>query len=258
MTHIVSATFVDADAARRAALALGRTELAAGPTRVQVPADGAARSARLELRVEDRDAPRAIALLREYGAEVADRGDADDLRSGGAPFAAWGMAIADAVTAAMAGASASDAQLPADTARHRDAREAGGIGSGATAQDRAASADATGKTGTTDDGPPAGDGPPAQREAPTGGPVVWGNAPEHGQAGTGSGTHLSGTVAAGTESSMGAIGAGTTLETAMGATDATGTASGTRTPTAPGPPAREDAATPGSPPARTRRRRSGG
>jgi hypothetical protein len=128
MTHVVTATFPDGEAARSAALALGRTELAAGPTRVQVGASGASNGARLELRVEDRDAPRAIALLREHGAQVSERTDADDLRSGDGALSGWGMAIADAVTSAMAGVDASDAQLPATSGPRRsdDSATAGG------------------------------------------------------------------------------------------------------------------------------------
>lgn len=113
MTRTVIANFTNAEAARRAVVALGRTELAAGPTRVQAAA-GTDQGARLELRVEPADTPRAIALLREHGAEVTDREEAGaDLRTGASPLAGWGMAVADAVTAAMGGATASDAQVPA-------------------------------------------------------------------------------------------------------------------------------------------------
>lgn len=132
MTRTVIATFPDADTARRAVLALGRAELAAGPTRVRVAAAGPDRTARLELRVEDSDERRAIALMRDHGADsVGPAGDgatrtgtgtgtgteADggrDARSGsdGGPLAAWGMAVADAVAAAMSGPEPSDRQVP--------------------------------------------------------------------------------------------------------------------------------------------------
>jgi hypothetical protein len=122
MTRTVIALFPDANAARRAAVALGRTELAAGPTRLQGTAGGG-RGARLEARVEPADTPRAVALLRQHGAAVADRdddheapvdpADGDDPgRDTPSPLAGWGMAVADAVTAPMAGVTASDAQLP--------------------------------------------------------------------------------------------------------------------------------------------------
>jgi hypothetical protein len=230
MTHIVIATFIDAEAARRAALALGRTELAAVPTRVQVPADGDARNARLELRVEDRDAARAIALLREHGAQLADRSDdGTDLRGGSASApGGWGMAIADAVTAAMAGATASDAQVPACAQDREDPQ--------AAARGATASPVSGAPTPGVQDPAAAGHTPSVGRDCGcgpaqpgSGGPVIWGNAPSQGQVGTASGTHISDTVAAGTGSSMGSIGAGTSLAAAMGATDATGTASGTRT-----------------------------
>ncbi len=326
MTRTVVATFPDAEAARRAAVALGRAELAAGPTRVQVDASAPERGARLELRVDEPDAPRAIALMREHGA-----------------------AVADAVTAAMGGATASDAQLPArdddapptagrddvgergappdrdgraregagpqrgstgDEARRdavardaaRQAREASdpprrlgpnaehddpdnpdtlhvrlapglrrgvatrrrtGPGDAAPAASSPSHDDSAALTmqGTPRRGPSAPGTPPStdaagnplpagdeasaglrvQGAAPAGDApggsapgVVRGNAPSRGQAGTGSGTHLSDTVAAGTASSMGQVGPGTTLAHAMGATDETGTASGTRTRAEPG------------------------
>lgn len=50
--------------------------------------------------------------MRDLGARVEDRDDPRDLRDAG-PLAGWGMAVADAVTAAMGGATASDAQVPA-------------------------------------------------------------------------------------------------------------------------------------------------
>jgi hypothetical protein len=112
MTRVVSATFPHAEAARRAAVALGRAELAAGPTRVRLDAAAPERGALLELRVDEPDARRAIALMREHGATVTDRDDSRET-PGGAALAAWGMAVADAVTAAMSGATASDAQVPA-------------------------------------------------------------------------------------------------------------------------------------------------
>jgi hypothetical protein len=59
--------------------------------------------------------------------------------------------------------------------------------------------------------------------------VIRGNAPNRSPAGSGSGANLSGTMAAGTESHMGQTGPGTTIQAAMGATDETGTASGTWT-----------------------------
>jgi hypothetical protein len=255
MTRTVVATFDDAEAARRAAVALGRAELAAGPTRVQVAAAGADRSARLELRVEEPDASRAIALMREHGAEVADRDVADsrDLRSGG-PLAAWGMAVADAVTAAMAGATASDAQVPADLPDrhpHRgDPERTNDAVAGPSVASRAGPSDVS----SIDDAP----GPPVQddtgpRAAGTM-PPIWGNAPSHGAAGSGSGTHLSDTVDAGTASSMGQVGPGTTITASMGATDETGTASGTRTRADPADQRRADDVPPRDP--RRRRPRS--
>ncbi len=135
MTRVVVATFADAEAARHAAVALGRAELAAGPTRVRVDASTPARGARLELRVDAPDAPRAIALMRDLGARVEDRDGPRDLRDAG-PLAGWGMAVADAVTAAMGGSTASDAQVPA---------------SGAAAPESGA---APGPSGCADDPPP--------------------------------------------------------------------------------------------------------
>jgi len=117
MTQTVIATFANGETARRAAVAIGRTELAAGPTRVQVATPGTGSAARLELRVEEPDAARAIALLRDHGADVAARDEiGPDLRSRGVTgaLAAWGMVVADVLTAAMSGAVASDAQVPAD------------------------------------------------------------------------------------------------------------------------------------------------
>ncbi|HYF57653.1 MAG TPA: hypothetical protein VEA81_01705 [Burkholderiaceae bacterium] len=315
MTRTVIATFPDGEAARRAAVALGRTELAAGPTRVQVAASGPARNARLELRVEDPDASRAIALLREHGADVVDPDhDGRDLRSGGV-LAGWGMAVADAVTAAMAGATASDAQVPSGAPPtdptsadrgNRPAERAGGAARSAppvfdaTAVSAAspigvdapggATDPSVGRSGPASSAPPSttastpsrastpsgasapftaatppmtapttpstasttsalspsdGADAPAARtgEAPAeilrgldrlpvaGEAAVWGNAPTPAgsQAGTASGTHISDTASAGTESSLGQIGPGSSLTAAMGATDATGTASGTRT-----------------------------
>lgn len=114
MTRVVSATFPDAGAARRAAVALGRAELAAGPTRVRLDAAAPDRGALLELRVDEPDARRAIALMREHGATVTDRDDGRE-PPGGSALAAWGMAVADAVAAAMSGVAASDAQVPART-----------------------------------------------------------------------------------------------------------------------------------------------
>ncbi len=226
MTRIVMATFPSAEAARRAAVALGRAELAAGPTRVQVDASAPEREARLELRVDEPDTLRAIALMREHGAAVAERDDERDLRGGG-PLGAWGMAIADAVTAAMSGATASDGQVPARTQadRHRDA-------------------DDSGDTGTAKDRP----------DAP---PPIWGNAPStRPQAGSASGTHLSDTVAAGASSSMGQVGPGTTVAAAMGATDPTGTSSGPREPADPATLERADDVPPRDPRPEARRPRS--
>ena len=112
MTRVVTATFPHAEAARRAAVALDRAELAAGPTRVRLDAAAPERGALLELRVEEPDARRAIALIREHGATVNERDDGRETPRGAA-LAAWRMAMADAVTAAMSGATASDARVPA-------------------------------------------------------------------------------------------------------------------------------------------------
>ncbi|RPH41875.1 MAG: hypothetical protein EHM87_18455 [Burkholderiales bacterium] len=166
MSHTVVATFLDAQAARRAAVALGRAELAAGPTRVQTDASAPERGALLELRVEASDRQRAVSLMREHGAAIADPACADGHEPDAGGADARGAAVASA--------------------------------------------------------------------------PIWGNAPSHGQVGTGSGTHLSDTVAAGTASSMGQIGPGSSLQAAMGATDASGTASGTRTHADPATPARAD------------------
>lgn len=190
MTRVVVATFADAEAARHAAVALGRAELAAGPTRVRVDASTPARGARLELRVDAPDAPRAIALMRDLGARVEDRDDPRDLRDAG-PLAGWGMAVADAVTAAMGGATASDAQVPA---------------SGAAAPESG-----TARTAAR------GDAPPARA------------------AGSGSGSHLSDTFAAGTASSLGQTGPGSSPAAAMGATDPGDPSRGTPAGAAPGP-----------------------
>jgi hypothetical protein len=252
MTRTVIARFNDGEAARRAAVALGRTELAAGPTRVQVGATGPAPAAQLELRVEDGDAPRAIALLREHGARIADRGDdGPDLRSGDSPLAGWGMAVADAVTAAMAGASASDAQVPAGPRR------------AASDDDGRAAATSSIPSSTPSSTPssaaaPARDaaGTPPPDAPPSGGPTVWGNAPSRSQAGSGSGSHLSDTVDAGTGTNMGQIGPGTSLRAAMGATDGSGTASGTRTRADPATLDRADDTPLRDPRPRTRRPRS--
>ena len=242
MTHTVIATFPDAEAARRAAHALGRSELVAGPTRVRVPADSTD-SARLELRVEPGDAPRAIALMRAHGAEVSDRDDADDdrdLRTGDGPLAGWGMAIADAVTAAMGGASASDAQVPSqrergdDAGRHEDriARRDDAADAAVHPDPVSPVQDETGAPAVTDTASvtrartASGSAGAADRDAAP----IWGNAPRRGPAGSASGTHVSDTVAAGTGSNLGQVGPGTSIAASMGATDDdTGTASGTWT-----------------------------
>jgi hypothetical protein len=74
----------------------------------------------------------------------------------------------------------------------------------------------------------------AAARPPAGGPTIWGNAPRGASpVGSGSGTNLSGTVAAGTAGHMGQVGPGTSVQAAMGATDEQGegfgTASGTWT-----------------------------
>jgi hypothetical protein len=222
MTRTVIATFPDGEAARRAAVALGRTELAAGPTRVQVLASTSSPSARLELRVDEQDRPRAVALLRDHGADVKDSatgdtapeacgGDSSD-RSGSSEqskqgeqkspglLAAWGTAVAEAVTAPMAGVSASDTQM-----RDRNAAS--------PRPRRLEAVHASAAGGSQDeDRPPTGTGH-----------VIMGNAPNRSRAGTGSGAHLSDTVAAGTASSMGQISDGpdgaSSREAAMGASE---------------------------------------
>jgi hypothetical protein len=226
MTRTVIALFPDADAARRAAVALGRTELAAGPTRLQGTAGGG-RGARLAARVEPADTPRAVALLRQHGAAVADRdddheapvdpADTDDPgRDTASPLAGWGMAVADAVTAAMAGATASDAQLP-------DKADAAAPAAGPAPQERKpARAREKGRE------QPAHTHAGPTPETPAAQPI-WGNAPNRSAAGSGSGANLSHTMAAGTGSHMGQVGPGTSIQAAMGATDETGTARGTWT-----------------------------
>jgi len=126
MTLTLIALFPDSQAAQRAVATLGRSELSARPTRLLGTA-GDGPGARLELQVEAADAPRATALLRQHGAAVAEPAPAApagteprapaSARSPvtskyDSPLAGWGLAVADAVTAAMQGVTASDAALP--------------------------------------------------------------------------------------------------------------------------------------------------
>lgn len=216
MTRTVIATFPDGEAARRAAVALGRTELAAGPTRVQVMSGTSRPTARLELRVDVQDTPRAVALLRDHGADVSESPAADTAPEAGADdepdqntqgehespglLAAWGIAVADAVTAPMAGVTASDALLPGRNTARSQGRQPDTV-------------HASAKGGSRDkDRPSSGTGP-----------VIMGTAPNRSRAGTGSGTHLSNTVAAGTASSIGRISDGpagsSSREAAMAASE---------------------------------------
>lgn len=72
-------------------------------------------------------------------------------------------------------------------------------------------------------------------------PVVWGNAPNrHKAAGSASGTNYSNTVGAGTESSLGQVGPGSSIQSAQGATEGTTVASGTWTRADPEDEARAD------------------